>query len=699
MKNNKLTFQIILTVYAVVFIILSLVITLEYLSLALITQYGSVWKYLSYYLNFMGTTTWPLMMMFGVLIFFYMRPLQHAVNNIKSGKSVNDNLLEKAKKRMYNLPYFTISINFIAFMGGFVLFAYLNKYLTEFFTIKIFSYFIFALAGSSIYSFVQTTIHNQILVRVRKLLNINYIDKKSKRREIGLQKKTIILSLIIVVYSLSFVIHKQFVVIENKETYSNLMYSVYTKKLTTEQARQQYTAYAEAKFGHYLDNKAHLASLFDKQKQDAVMNDYGIFCIISFALFILVGFCSTYAFSRELVLQIKLQHDTMEKILQGRENLEKRINIIQFDEVGMLTNTINLFMDKLKEILLEIQTSSDSVTFSMETLNKDLLNASAAIEELVTSLDQISKNTAGQQNIAATTRDQLFDIINKIEVIFKNTEEQAGFVEETAAAMQEMDGSIKSITGITEKADTLSGDLVQVAKDGEDSLGKVTEAINNIKSASDHVMERVALLSSISSQTDLLAMNAAIEAAHAGEAGKGFGVVADEIRKLAEDSQEQISEITRFVKDMYAKIKNGVVMTEEANKAFVKVDNDVLKTSNLIKEISSATQEQKISTSQILSSVESVVKATEDVSAIAGQLKDQSLDIRQKMDELYNISTQIADATHEQSKGNQYIVSLVNSVKEVSAKNIIIVNKLQSIIKGFNLHTKKMDAFSMSKAS
>jgi methyl-accepting chemotaxis protein len=699
MKNNKLTFQIILTVYTVVFTILYLVITLEYLSLALITQHGSFLQYVLYYLNFMVSTTWPLMIVFGLLFYFYLRPLQHAVNEIKSGGTIDEFRMEKAKKRMYNLPYFTISINFIAFMGGFILFAYLNKYLTEIFTIKIFSYFVFALAGSSIYSFVQTTVHNQILVRIRKLLNINYIDGKSKRREIGLQKKTVILSIIIIVYSLSFVIHKQFVVIENNKKYTDLMYSVYTHAVTLEQAKEKYTAYEEEKFGHYLNDKTHLASLFDKQKQDAILNDYGIFCIISFALFILVGFSSTYAFSRELVMQIKLQHNTMEEILQGRENLGKRINIIQFDEVGMLTNTINLFMDKLREILLEIETSSDSVTFSSETLNKDLLNASAAIEELVTSLDQITKNTTTQQNITETTRDQLLDIIEKIEIIFKNAAEQAGFVEETAAAMQEMDGSIKSITGTTSKADTLAGDLVQVAKDGEDSLGKVTEAINNIKSASDHVMERVALLSSISSQTDLLAMNAAIEAAHAGEAGKGFAVVADEIRKLAEDSQEQIGEITMFVKNMYEKIKNGVIMTEEANNAFVKIDNDVMETSNLIKEISSATQEQKISTSQILASVESVVRATEDVSAIASQLKEQSMDIKQKMEELFNISNEIAHATREQSTGNQYIVSLVNSVKEVSAKNIMVVNKLQSMIKGFNLHTQKIDALSMSEAS
>lgn len=180
-------------------------------------------------------------------------------------------------------------------------------------------------------------------------------------------------------------------------------------------------------------------------------------------------------------------------------------------------------------------------------------------------------------------------------------------------------------------------------------------------------------------------MNASIEAAHAGEFGKGFEVVADEIRKLAETSSEHAKEISNYIKDMYDKIKNGVRMSEEAGTAFEKINSDIELTSNLIKEINFAMNEQKAGTDEILTSVNAVVNATMEVKNIISSLKQQSQTVRDSMKDLSEVSTQINAATDEQNNVNKEIVSLINNVKDVSGSNLETVKDLLGIVDSYNL--------------
>jgi methyl-accepting chemotaxis protein len=183
----------------------------------------------------------------------------------------------------------------------------------------------------------------------------------------------------------------------------------------------------------------------------------------------------------------------------------------------------------------------------------------------------------------------------------------------------------------------------------------------------------------------LLAINTAIEAAHAGIHGKGFAIIADEIRKLAENSEMQTKEIIRYIKDMYKKVQNGVRMSEQAGIAFTNINRDIEKTSNLIEEINFAMNEQKSGTNEILSSVDSVVNASIEVKNIAADLKIQSQTISDYMKDLFAVSNHINSATSEQNKGNKEILSLIANVKEISAQNKIVVHKLRGIITDFNL--------------
>jgi len=389
-------------------------------------------------------------------------------------------------------------------------------------------------------------------------------------------------------------------------------------------------------------------------------------------------------------LQIKKQQSTIDSILSGKENFTKRINIYQFDEFGKLSSTINKFIDKFKEILEAVFKNTNSVQTVSGTLDKSLINASTAIEEMISSNKQITENSNMQKKIVEDIRGKVEEMLVGIGVIFEDINQLSVFVQETSSSMQETTASIQSVSSNTEKVSELSNKLVLISKEGSLSANNTIEAINEIKNASKSVMEIVDIITNISSQTNLLAMNAAIEAAHAGEKGKGFAVVADEIRNLAESSKDNASQILQHIKNMSAKVDKGVSLTLESGEAFKKIDEDINLTTHLIKEVSNSLQEQTLGTKDILSAIDSMVGSTSEIKDISDDLKKMSEDIHKYMEDLYNVSVFINNATDEQSKGSNEILSMITTVKDASVKNVSMIGHLYSVVNDFKTNKESI---------
>ncbi len=682
MKKKGITIRILCSFFFVTFIILSIIITLEYLFQVLLYQKGSLIEYTRYYLLFMATITWPFLLFFCIVLYFYLKPLQQTINELEEGGHPDETKVILTKKIIMRLPFFLTIINITGFGSGFFLFAHQNNYLSRFFTFEVLSYFIFVIAGASIYSFLQTTINNQILAGPRELLNIHYIDEKTNFRELGLSKKVILMVSLIIIYGSSFMLHKNAIYLKNSILYQNLMESVAKNEMTIDAARANYK-----KNFYSLDAKKEIVFPYDYRKE--IIN-YNTYFIISALSLLFISFCLAVAFSRELIIQINLQRHTMKKILEGSETLSKKINIIQFDEIGKLTDIINTFMDKFRIILENASHSSDVVSDSSKSLDSNILNASSAIQEMVTSIAQITRNTLHQKTIVDETNAKILRINGNIEKISGNIIEQSNFVEETANAMTEMASSINSVAELTINANNLANSLVNIANTGVMSVEKAIDAIEKIEETSNHVREIVDIMTDISSKTSLLAMNASIEAAHAGEYGKGFTVVANEIKKLSEESDEQANQIILYIKDMNERVKNGVELAGESAKAFRRINEDVLTTTSHINEITNAMKEQRISTNEILSAIGSVLNATQNNKDATFDLKDQSLEIKKLMENLSNVSIQINTATEEQNKSNNEVIDLINRAKEISNINLEVVGRLKSLLNIYNLKSVKV---------
>ena len=684
MKPMVVTRKIILYNILFRFIISTVILCLKNYAKIVFYNFGTAEEFLNNVNMFLITTNIPVMLIIGILFYFYLKPLEIVISKLYKGEAVDPSLMNNAKNVIRKFSLYMILLTLIANVGSQFVTIIFDGSIRNFFDVKEFTWTLFMIASALLYSFGHVTISNQVFAEPRKLLNIYYMEKN--RNQIGLRIKNILLFSLLIMYSFTFFLHYAAYFYSKESYYSAQLKAVNENKISLAEAENNYKSYMYTIMDHgKIKEKVASRIKFPYSQSGNRIMDYIFFFVISFLTLFCIGFVIVYLFSRELIIQIRNQRATIKDILAGKENLSKRISIIQYDEVGDLTDMINTLMDRLKDILNQIKDSSMTVSNSSDSLNEKLLNTTTAIEEMVSSLVLITKNITNQTAVVENTKKQLEVMLNGIEKISANIENQVSFVEQTSAAMQEMAKNIISVNENTSTASDLSNNLIKISKEGDVAVKNTIDAIKKIENASNQVLNIVEILTNLSAQTSLLAVNTAIEAAHAGQHGRGFAIIAGEIRKLSENSVLQTKEITHYIMDMYERVKNGSQMSEQAGLAFQDISRDIEKTTSLIDQINFAMNEQKMGTNEILSSVDSVVNASLEVKNIATDLKRQSQVISGYMKELFNISYHIDSATKEQDKGNKEILSLVNNVKEISTQNINVVKKLKSIVTGFNI--------------
>jgi len=197
----------------------------------------------------------------------------------------------------------------------------------------------------------------------------------------------------------------------------------------------------------------------------------------------------------------------------------------------------------------------------------------------------------------------------------------------------------------------------------------VSGQTGSIEGQSDSLQQANSVIAGIASQTNLLAMNAAIEAAHAGDAGKGFSVVADEIRKLAEESSRQSKSIGTSLKAVITSIENIVKSTGQAEKAFVNVIGIVDALIPSSAQISGAMEEQNAGSSQILEALGTLKNISGDVQQRASEMMENGVVLKGLMGELKNISSDVSLSMTEIEHGTEEISSAADKTSELAVRN------------------------------
>ncbi|MBI9104846.1 MAG: HAMP domain-containing protein [Spirochaetales bacterium] len=346
----------------------------------------------------------------------------------------------------------------------------------------------------------------------------------------------------------------------------------------------------------------------------------------------------------------------------SKNNLINEIDITSRDELSHLSGNLNAFIRQLRAGMQDIKNSS-----SVNQEIKDIL--SGEVGGTIAQLTQINGKTRNISNGINSLEDSISEsgrgvktLADNVEKMSTQIENQLAMVEQSSSAVTEMISSIGNVAAITDKKGVATEVLVETARKGGEQLENTTRIIHEIHNSVDEISGTAFVIQSVASQTNLLAMNAAIEAAHAGDAGRGFAVVADEIRKLAETSSLNSKRISGVIKDVIKNIEEAVSSGGETQKAFSDIDQEVKGVSQSLKEISSSMAELNIGGEQILKAMDELQNVSSEVTVSGREMSDVSTSFNSQIENIVRITKEVTSGTVEIENSIEGISSAMSKV-------------------------------------
>jgi methyl-accepting chemotaxis protein len=400
------------------------------------------------------------------------------------------------------------------------------------------------------------------------------------------------------------------------------------------------------------------------------------FLVILLAVGILTG---------RMLKPLAVTQRALQEIAQGEGDLTKTLEIKTRDEMGALAANFNTFVSNLASIIAAIRDEMSRLQSLGQQLSGNMDHTSAAIIQINSNIESAGKSFSRQHGAVEEVSATVEQIVGNITSLNRLVGEQTEHLGTSAAAVEEMVANMDSITrniDISMDAFTTLNDASEL---GYDRLSAVSETITTIASQSRGLEETNATITSIASQTNLLAMNAAIEAAHAGDAGKGFAVVADEIRKLAEDTAARSRDISSVLQSLGDLIGSAVSLSSEAGNSFESIRTSVLDVSTRQREIRSAVEEQTGGNKVVLESVDKLRRISAEVESGSMEMSTGSQTILRSVQVLADITGEVQNAIREITDGTGDINKAVVEVSELSKQTMAGIETVEGSIKRFKV--------------
>ena len=368
------------------------------------------------------------------------------------------------------------------------------------------------------------------------------------------------------------------------------------------------------------------------------------------------------------------------------QDLTRRLEIHQKDEIGTAGKFFNQTFSKICELLLGIKGKASLLSETGNELSGKMDGTINAIDKINSVIGKMKNHIMSQNDEVNRTTRTVEKIISSGDSLNNQITVQAESVAHSSSAIEQMLANVQSVTDTLVKNQVNITSLGESSEAGRTDLQKVSTDIQEIAKESEGLLEINSVMQNIASQTNLLSMNAAIEAAHAGDAGRGFAVVADEIRKLAEDSGKQSKTISLVLQKIKASIDGIQKSTGIMLERFNKIEDGVETVSSQENHIRSAMEEQGIGSRLILEAITQLNSVTDQVKRASVDLTAESKDARKQNAALLLLTTEVSGSMDEITDSADQITLAAARVKEISGENSNDIGVLNTEIAKFKVN-------------
>ena len=375
--------------------------------------------------------------------------------------------------------------------------------------------------------------------------------------------------------------------------------------------------------------------------------------------------------------------DAMKQISQGEGDLTLRLQEGSEDEIGKLARSCNAVTERLRVMVSSLKESVATLSGTGRSLHEQTELAISAIKEANGGVQTINAQSKDQSRTMGDVYGSVQSVEGGLNGLNEKLDVQSQAISSSSSAIVQLTANINSINESVNRVTGLYANLMTVTQNGRKVQDTVHEKIELIVKESKNLTEANAAINSIAEQTNLLAMNAAIEAAHAGNAGKGFGVVADEIRHLAETSAQQSASIKTLIEEIETSITSIVEATELSSRSFADIGGQVANINTLMQEIKNGMNEQHIGAESILEKINVINTSTSDIMSMSSGMKKDSTRLFSGIDELRKQSAAIGEKAAFAAESLHQIQQSAEKNGEAARQNMTVSDEVSELVNKF----------------
>ncbi len=635
-----------------------------------------------YVFNFILFYVVPPAVVFGLVLYFAARPFESALNRLRSDSSLGEEETERLRVSLLRFSWIVLFLNLFGFAMGYAILVLIEDGIGGFTSPFRLIILVSNIAGAAMYASAQSALHDICFGELRDRLGITGLG--NRKRAMRSTSKQVLHVAIVAVYAATYLQFNMHGLI----AYQDLSFQALRSEASGEARAEDVLRAGIVKAVPGVTARKSFTPQDVPLPWDALADyetrETAVFLLTAFFLAV-VCILVQGARSLEMKGQISALNERLLDVIEGGGDLTKRLSLRSMDEFGQLADSVNRLMDRFRSLIYRIGAAAAETREAAQSIDSVMKGSETATMNVIESVVSLSSSIDKQATESRILKDSLESLRAAARAVAGAVDSQRRFTDETASAMEEMSANIRSVESMTHRSGAVTSDLAAKGNSGNSSVHEAAKAIKDIEKSAADVLKVLGSLSRIAGDTNLLAMNAAIEAAHAGTSGAGFAVVAGEVRSLAASAAKETKKIKDLVLEMDGRVHKGVASSEATSQAFLSLSGGIAEAASISAEIASAMKEQSAGTSSVESSINQVQENSRIVRERMEIQERETTLMASGLEETLSRFSSIASSAKAQADAMQGLQQAFSAVRREVDRNLDASGALEKELLGYKV--------------